>query len=655
VYLALAVFLWWNVWTGGHPDSTMVCACGDPGSFAWFMAWPGYAISHGHGLFLATTVHVPAGMNMLDNTSVLALAVPLTPVTWLFGPVAALNVALTLAPAMSAMSAYASLRRALRVGRAAAFLGGLAFGFSPFVLRNEAVNHLQFTFLALLPLIFWCCYELVVARSGTWRRWGGALGLLVAAQFFVGVEMLTIAMLTTAAALILACAAALAGRLAARRKADPARAVSLSPGLGRKRARIGFAVRGFALGAGIAGVLLAYPLWYALAGPQHIQGPDWPRLHANGLASMLFPLPLTPVERYGLPITGYPGPPGQLDGYLGIPALAVLILAVVLVRRPLPKLGAMLTVIAAWLSLGTASEPLAKGGEPAWLWLPWLLFARIPELDKLNPANFTVVPVWFIAVAAALLVDWLWPARGRPQDGRPQDGRPQNGQRAVGLAAAPAGSGSGAAVAAAADGQPAALSGTPAAWSPRVRATAAAVIAAAVVIPWLLAWPLPYAVSSVATPGWMRQQAARLPARAVVLFYPFPSSYKDKALIWQAEGGMTYALVGGRGIVAAKSGHAEHGFTAGTPEGTMTALTTRHVPHVSSLSLPPMPGPAEVASFRQALRQWGVTNVIVTSGGRAPGYARRWLSIVIGAPPRQVTGALVWDDVQALLRRSPGG
>ena len=52
VYLAVAIFMWWHVWGGGHPASTMLCNCGDPSSFAWFMEWPAYALTHGQSLFL---------------------------------------------------------------------------------------------------------------------------------------------------------------------------------------------------------------------------------------------------------------------------------------------------------------------------------------------------------------------------------------------------------------------------------------------------------------------------------------------------------------------------------------------------------------------------------------------------------------------------
>ena len=87
VYLALAVALWWGVWTG-HPSTTATCGCGDTSILTWFMAWPAYALPHGDSLFFSTRALHPAGINLPANTSFLAISVPLAPVTWLFGPVA---------------------------------------------------------------------------------------------------------------------------------------------------------------------------------------------------------------------------------------------------------------------------------------------------------------------------------------------------------------------------------------------------------------------------------------------------------------------------------------------------------------------------------------------------------------------------------------
>ena len=59
------------------------------------MAWPAWAITHGHSLFFSGAVNVPHGANLLSNTSGPLVGVVLAPVTWLFDPVTATNVALT--------------------------------------------------------------------------------------------------------------------------------------------------------------------------------------------------------------------------------------------------------------------------------------------------------------------------------------------------------------------------------------------------------------------------------------------------------------------------------------------------------------------------------------------------------------------------------
>src|SRR5664280_953243 len=102
-YLAASLLVWWNVWAS-HPTSTTVCGCGDSSLFTWFLAWPAYAISHGLDPLYSTAMGYPGGVNLLSNTSEVGIGVALAPVTWLFGPVATLNVALALAPVLSAVA-----------------------------------------------------------------------------------------------------------------------------------------------------------------------------------------------------------------------------------------------------------------------------------------------------------------------------------------------------------------------------------------------------------------------------------------------------------------------------------------------------------------------------------------------------------------------
>ena len=107
-YLALSVALWWQVWST-HPTAVTTCGCGDTSLFTWFLEWPAYALSHGMDPLYSTHLFHPGGINLLSNTAEVGFGILLAPVTWAFGPVATLNVALTLSPALSGLAMYVSM------------------------------------------------------------------------------------------------------------------------------------------------------------------------------------------------------------------------------------------------------------------------------------------------------------------------------------------------------------------------------------------------------------------------------------------------------------------------------------------------------------------------------------------------------------------
>jgi hypothetical protein len=590
IYLGLAVVMWWHVWTGGHLGSTMTCNCGDPSSFVWFLEWPAYAIRHGHSLLLETRDQVPGGMNMLDNTSVLALGVVLAPITWLFGPVATLNVALTAAPALSAISAYGCLRRGLGLWRPAAFMAGLLFGFSPFVQRNQALAHLQVTFLALVPLIFLCAYELMVTQRGKSWRWGLLLGLLVAVQFFIGSEILTMVTLTVAGSAILALICATLTRRNALAQ------------------RLWFAVRGLAVAAGVGGALLAYPVWFAMAGPDHITGSDWANVNTNNLDRIIRPFADAHLAGPGLAFAGYHGHSGLSGGYLGFTAIFMVVATALVVRRPLSRLCLVIMLVAGWASVGAYSRLQGLGGALWWVPSLWRLFKNVPVLNNVMPQNFSAIAVWAVAVSAGLLIDWIW----RNRSGAPMRLGSAGVSRTI-------------------------LAGG-----------GAALVSAALALSWLIAWPMPFKTQSVATPRPIARLIASLPAHAVVLFFPFPSSALDEALVWQAEDDMRFAVAGGRGITAGPGGAAVHGLEPGTPAGMLSALSTFYTPQ-GYVNLPAPPTAAVISSMRLALQHWQVTDVVLTGRGRNPAYARQWLTSVIGTAPHRQDDRWVWTQVQKLI------
>jgi len=391
LYLVLAVALWWNTWSS-HPASTTTCGCGDAARFLWFFAWPPYALAHGHSVLYSTWLFHPTGINLLNDTSVLALTVVLAPVTWLFGPVASMNVGLTLAPALSALAMFVLLRRWVAWMPAAVF-GGLVYGFSPFMVTELAYNQLNIAFLAVPPLVALALDELLVRQRRSPYRTGAALAALLVVQFFVSTEVLVITVLVSAVAVVLVAA------VAAVRYPD------------ELRARAGHAARGAATALGATAVVLAYPAWFLVAGPGHLVGPIWGNgsidQYGNTVASFWSAGGSAQLRGEMLRFGGYQGPALPGLGYLGagITVLAVVALVVWRHDRRLQLFGA-LALVAGVLSLGPGHG----------YWVPWEAVARVPWVGDIVEVRFTLVLTLCLAVMAAVGIDRVraWASTLRP-------------------------------------------------------------------------------------------------------------------------------------------------------------------------------------------------------------------------------------------------
>lgn len=386
VYLLASVGLWWGVWSS-DPSTTTTCGCGDAARFLWFFEWPAFALAHGHQVLYSSYLFHPTGINLLNDTSVLALGVVLAPVTWAFGPVASMNVALTLAPALSALSMFVLLRRWVS-WTPAAFVGGLAYGFSPFVITELALNQLNIAFLAIPPLVVIVLDELLVRqRRSPWRA-GLALGALAVVQFFVSTEVLLITFLAGCVGVGL-----LVGGTALRQPG------AIGP-------KVGHAVRGGAVALGTVVVVLAYPVWSLLHGPAHLTGPIW----SNGAIDRFGTTPasfwttggLGQLRSEMLHFGGYQGPVLVGLGYLGAGVVVVAVVGAVVFRhdRRLLLFGGV-GLVAAVLSLGPGHGT----------WVPWEVVDRVPWVGDIVEVRFVLVVTLCAAVMVAVVVDrahgWL--------------------------------------------------------------------------------------------------------------------------------------------------------------------------------------------------------------------------------------------------------
>ena len=97
----------------------------------WYLVWMPHAVGHGLNPFFSNAIFAPHGVNLSANATAPLLGIATTPLAWL-SPVAKANLLAVLAMPVSASAAFVVLRK-WQVWLPAAALGGLIYGFSPYM------------------------------------------------------------------------------------------------------------------------------------------------------------------------------------------------------------------------------------------------------------------------------------------------------------------------------------------------------------------------------------------------------------------------------------------------------------------------------------------------------------------------------------------
>jgi len=604
LYLVMSVGLWWGVWTT-HPSTVTTCGCGDAARFLWFFEWPAFAFTNSHSLWYSQWLFHPTGINLLNDTSVLAISIILTPVTLLFGPVAAMNVALALAPVLSALAMLAVLRRWVTWTPAAVF-GGLVYGFSPFLITELAYNQLNIAFLAIPPLLVLALDELLVRQRRSPYLVGAAVAGLVVVQFFVSTEVLLITALAVAVGVVIAVGWA---------------AVCKPDGW---RPKVGHAVRGSVTALVVSVAVLGYPAWFLLRGPAHLTGPIWSNgaidQFGNSFTSFWNNSGSAPLAGQMLRFGGYQGAPMPGLGYLGAGVLALSVVGTIIWRHDRRiLLFAALGLVATAFSLGPGYGH----------WVPWSVAQHLPWVGNIVEIRFSLVTSLCLAVVGAMVIDRsrAWLAARQPRRDAASSGTGGHGPLIR-------------------------LGGTRALDRKTVAALAAVAVAVASLVPSVAAlWSnLPLTTRAVVLPDWYQQVGAHLPPGQVVLSYPAPFAGVQSSMAWQAVNHMSYAMAGGGGPegVANRAGNAEAGF---------------NVLFGASFALGPPPGPSEanLEAIRQAVAIWRVTMVVIPDQpalpaydrGRSPAYAVGLMTAALGRAPHFDHSAWVWSSVGTAIAPPP--
>jgi hypothetical protein len=386
-YAALALLVTFQLWR--DPSGRVLASNDDDhGFFLFVLAHGERVLFHGANPFFSDRLNAPGGVNIMANTTVLAVSLPLAPITHFFGAGVSMVLAITLGLAGTAAAWYWLLARHLVASRVAAWLGGLWCGFVPGMV-SHANGHVNFVSQYAVPFIVWQVLRL--REPGRVWRGGVSLALLVVLQVFLNEEIL----LFTALALgVFVLAYVL---MAPRRALAGARHF----------------VAGLGVAAGVTLLLLAYPLWYQFSGPGHYHGqPFTPDKYATDLLS------LGAFARQSLAgnaaLTRHLSVSGTEDNtFFGPFGLVLIVISVCVLWRSVAARAA--TVAALVLLIVSMGPSLKIANHRTGIPLPFGLVSHVPIMDLVSVTRFALVPAAIAGVLLALATDRIgeWPPRRR--------------------------------------------------------------------------------------------------------------------------------------------------------------------------------------------------------------------------------------------------
>ena len=546
----------------------------------WFLDWVPHALAHGLNPFFSNAIFVPNGVNLTQSTASPLLGLITAPFAQMLSPVVRANLLMVLGMPVSATAAFVVLRK-WRVWVPAAAIGGLMYGFSPYMV-GQGLGHVELIFVPLPPFIALTIVSILQGSGSPWRL-GIRLGLLVVAQYLISPEVLATVGLFAVGALI---CVAISRRVALAEMADrlwePA-----------------------CIAVVLAAVLLAYPIWMLLAGPQHFTGslPTTNGYHTD-LLNLVAPGPeqraSLDMRSLGVRLDYRTNNPTEAGGYIGPP---LMILAGFLLwrsrRSPRMRLAAVLLLGAVVLSFG---PHLFVDGHPTHIPLPFVLLDHLPLVDNVLPSRVCYEAGACLAAVFAFGLDDLHRAAAR--------GDPHGAYRRW--------------------------------WTQRWGvATVVGAVVALLVLTQLPQWPYAEPTASV-LPAPLHQAVPR--GNPVAITYPYPTIYQMQPMLWQAESGYDFRLLGGYAYHPDSTGGPTAFPSMLRPPGLAQFLTW----NVASAGSPSGPlflvSPALVATTRTTLSDYDVRLVIVDRAISGSGPVMELFKDALGPPTLSSGQFSMWDD-----------
>ncbi|MEU4209672.1 dolichyl-phosphate beta-glucosyltransferase [Streptomyces sp. NPDC026206] len=377
LFLLLAFLLYGGLW-GGLGTAYLTDSGSDQQQWEWFFAVTADNVAHLRNPLFTDLQNFPLGVNLMANTAMLGLSVPLTPLTLAFGAHLTWAVVLTGGLAATACSWYWLIAKRFVRSRWAAALGGGFCAFAPPMISHGNA-HPNFVVLFMMPLII--DRALRLCEGGRRTRDAVVLGLFLAYQIFLGEEALLLAV--TGLALF-----ALGYAIAA---PDVAKAVA------------GPLLRGLAVAALVSVPLVIVPVGWQFYGPQSYHSVLHGQVGNN---------PMALLEFATRSLAGDGGVAASLslnrteeNAFFGWPLVALTIAVVVHLRdRPCVRALGFTALAAAVLSLGQ-NIPLL--GTDRTLPGPWRLVAKMPFFESVIESRMAMVCVPALGILLALACDRL--------------------------------------------------------------------------------------------------------------------------------------------------------------------------------------------------------------------------------------------------------
>jgi hypothetical protein len=395
-YLALGLVVMSRLWADPY-NRVLASNEDDHGLHMFLIAHSERVVFHLENPLFSQRLGVPDGVNMMANTSMMTLGIPVSPVTHFFGAAVSVALLLTLSLAGTAAAWYWLFSRHVVRSRAAAWVGGLWCGFAPTMI-SHANGHINFVAHFLMPFIVWRVVKL--REPGRAVRNGLILAGVVILQIFINEEALLFG------------AMAVAIFLAAYAIMRPAEA--------RKAARPMLA------GLGVAGVatlaVVAYPLWFQFFGPGHYRGlPYQPDDFVTDLAA--YPA----FARQSLAgdaetVQVLSNSPTEDNSFFGWPILLILLVAVPLVWRS--AAARAVTIAGLFFAVISLGPTLVFRGENTGITLPFAYLSHVPVIDLVSVTRFAIVTTFAVGVLLALATDRVVSAAPAAAPGRLRIGRP---------------------------------------------------------------------------------------------------------------------------------------------------------------------------------------------------------------------------------------